>query len=300
MIDRTTRLALACATLLATHAATARAEEAEPDAGGDGAAADAPPEPPADGTAASEPAPPAPEAAASRWPRAVIARPLTLPKSLLQLGLDLAANHDFSNDTIRPSVGYGISDKLEAGVGYAYAIHPFEFKGNLDPYVGYAIVRGAVGGKLEIIARGTTGYNALSKTVNPLQLGVQVQYNVSSKLAIISNSLGATGGGGQLVIGVDAPEGVPKPIKLVLPVAVGYQATPELYLQLDTVLASIKIKDSANAFIGADSTPLSLSGVYNAIPALDVLAGLSCDPNAASFGDSLAFSIGARYYVGAL
>ena len=273
MIDRST-LALICATALATHASIAHADDAAP------AAADATPAP--------------------RWPRAVIARPLTMPDSLMHAGVDFTANHDFSALGARPNSSYGIDDKLEAGLGYTFALDPAEIKGALDPWVGYAIVRGAVSGKLEIIARGTIGYNALTKTVNPLQLGVQVQYNVSSKLAIISNSLGATGGGGQLVIGVDAPTGGTKPIKLVLPVAVGYQATPELYLQLDTVLASITIKDSANAFIGADATPVSLSGVYNAIPALDLLAGISCDPNAASFGDSIAFGIGARYYVGTL
>lgn len=299
MMNRSTRYALVCATLLATHAASARAEDAEPDGT---EAADAPAEgaegTEATGEVASEPAPPATaEAPASRWPRAVFARQLTLPKSLLQLGIDLGANFDFSIETIRPSVGYGITDKLEAGFGYAYPINPFEIKGSFDPYVGFAVARGAAGGKLEIIARATTGYNVLTETVNPLQLGVQVQYSATSKLAIISNSLGATGGGGQLVIGLDGPTDAPKPIKFVLPIAVGYQATPELYVQLDTTLATIKIKDSANAFIGADSTPLALSAVYNAIPALDVLAGISIDPN---IDDTLAFAIGARYYLGTL
>ena len=131
MMNRSTRYALVCATLLATHAASARAEDAEPDGT---EATDAPAEgaegTEATGEVASEPAPPATaEAPASRWPRAVFARQLTLPKSLLQLGIDLGANFDFSIETIRPSVGYGITDKLEAGFGYRYGGLEFSLVG---------------------------------------------------------------------------------------------------------------------------------------------------------------------------
>jgi hypothetical protein len=275
MIVRSTCCALLCLALV--HAAPARADAVLPAS-----------------AAAPAPVTPAPPAPSSRWPRAVIARQLTLPEHLLQLGLDASANHDASTVAVRPSVGFGLTDKLEVGVGYAYPVHPFEGKGALDGYVGYAIVRGALDGKLEIIARATAGYNVLTELANPLQVGVQVQYGITSRLAVISNSLNATGGGGQLSIGL---AGDVKPIKLVLPLALAYQVTPALYLQLDTTLATIKIKDAANAFFGADSTPLALTAIYNAIPAVDVIGGISVDPD---ISDSLAFGVGVRYYGGAL
>ena len=99
-------------------------------------------------------------------------------------------------------------------------------------------------------------------------------------------------------------------IFLQLPVAVGFQATPELYLQLDTTLAKIKIADSANAFFGADTTPLAVTAIYNALPALDVIGTIgvnltppeSGDPmvEGPGVGDTLTFLIGARYYLGTL
>src|SRR5438045_2012754 len=58
-------------------------------------------------TAASE------QAEASRYPRAVIARPLTLPKGLAMLGADATANHDFSAMGGAPILGYGFTDDFE-------------------------------------------------------------------------------------------------------------------------------------------------------------------------------------------
>jgi hypothetical protein len=242
------------------------------------------------------------EAAAAptgRWPRAVIARPLTLPKSLAQVGADITANNDFKEIALALVGGYGISDDLELTAFYSYALKEFEIKGSLDVDVGYKVLRGAMGGKLEVIARGRAGYNVLGEGLNPLRLGAQAQYNISDKLAVITP-------GGQLSIaleevGVD-PNAV-RPISLALPVAVGYQVTPELYVQADTTVFSLEIADSPTTVIFADTTPIQVTGIYNVMPALDVLAALKLDltpPDPAGVGDTLNFIVGARYYLGAL
>lgn len=234
-----------------------------------------------------------PEAPAARWPRAVIARPLTLPSGVFQAGLDEVSNNDVSILGSRLVAGYGINDKLEATAFYSFTTKDFEAKGSLDVNIGYAAIRGAAGGKLEVVPRATVGYSVLAEGLNPLAVGAQVQYNLSDKLCVITP-------GGQLVA---ALEGDAKPIVLGLPVAVGFQATPELYFQVDTTLASIKIANSENAFIFADSTPAALTGIYNAIPALDVMAGLAMNatpPGDAGVGDTLAFLLGVRYYGGQL
>jgi len=90
-----------------------------------------------------------------------------------------------------------------------------------------------------------------------------------------------------------------KPIDFGLPIAVGYQPTEELYLQVDTKLATINIHDSANTLIGKDTTPAALTVVYNVINALDVQAALATDLSN-SPGDALTFLVGARYYAGQL
>ncbi len=302
ILDRSMWTTLACCGLLAV-AGTASAQDAEPEEA-------APPEGEGEGegeaAAPPEGAAPMPDDAsappAGRWPRSVIARPLTLPKGLAQLGADLAANNDFSTVGMNVVAGYGISDDLEATLFYGFALEELEIKGNLDVDLGYKLLRGAAGGKLEVIGRGRLGYSVVGEDLNPLRLGAHVQYNVTDQIALITP-------GQQLVIGLAEDDAGGTPMFLQLPVAVGFQATPELYLQLDTTLAQIEISDSGNAFFGADTTPLLVTAVYNAMPALDVIGsiGLNLTPPDAvppapevGVGDTLTFLVGARYYLGEL
>ncbi|MEZ4360973.1 MAG: hypothetical protein R3B48_12390 [Kofleriaceae bacterium] len=226
-----------------------------------------------------------------RWPRAVIARPLTLPKGLIRLGAALTANNDFSVLSLGLDAGYGVSDDLEVRLGYTFGLKPSETKGNLSFGAGYKVIRGGAGGKLEVIGRGATGYSALLEQVTPLVLGAQVQYNISDKLAVVAP-------GEQLVISLAETAGV-RPIFLRLPVGVGFQATPEAYLEVSTNIANVEIADSTTAFIFADATPISLTATYNAIPQLDVYAGISTDLTNEP-GDALSFTFGANYYMGSL
>jgi hypothetical protein len=228
-----------------------------------------------------------------RYPRSVIARPLTLPAGVFQAGDDMASNNDFSILATNLVAGYGINDKLEATLYYAFALKEFEAKGNLDVNVGYAVVRGAMDGKLEAIARVQAGYSPLAEGMRPLGAGVQVQYNLSDKLCLITP-------GGQFQMALEEDATMAKPITFGLPVAVGFHPTPLFYLQLDTTLATFKIADSANTFIFADTTPAKVTAIYNVAPAIDVAAaiGLDVTPAAGSAGDTLAFLLGVRYYGG--
>jgi hypothetical protein len=247
--------------------------------------------------AADDPPPgdPAVEAApAPRYPRAVIARPLTLPAGLAMIGADASANHDFSAMGSAPIVGYGFTDDLEIQVPYAFATRDFELEGSLNVDVGYQLLRGAARGKLEAIARVRGGYDFLAAAATPVMLGVHVQYNLSDTVAIISGVPGAQ----QLRISVADSAAMTRPIDLSLPIGVGYQVTGALYLQLDTRLLQLDLDDSTNLVIGADATPAALTAVYNVVPALDVQAVVASDlSNTPS--DTLSFLVGARYYAGA-
>lgn len=231
----------------------------------------------------------------SRYPRAVIARPLTLPEHLAVLGADASANHDFGAMGGAPIVGYGITDDLEVQVPYAFATRELELKGSLAVDVGYKLLRGALGGKLEAIARVRGGYDILGSAAMPLMIGIHTQYNITDTLAIISGTPGSQ----QLRISVANNAAIAKPIDLSLPIGVGYQATGQLYLQLDTRLLQLDLHDSANVVIGADATPVALTAVYNALPALDVQAVIATDLSNTP-GDALTFLVGARYYAGKL
>lgn len=235
------------------------------------------------------------QAEAPRYPRAVIARPLTLPQGLAMLGADATANHDFSAMGGAPILGYGFTDDFEVQIPYTFATKEFELKGSLNVDLGYKLLRGAVDGKLEAIARVRGGYNMLTETANPLMLGVHVQYNITDTLAVISGTPGSQ----QLRIAVDDGGTMTNPVDLSLPLSIGYQATGEVYLQLDTKLFQLDLHDSANAFIGADTTPMALTVVYNVLPALDVQAAVATDLSNAP-GDNLSLLVGARYYAGKL
>jgi hypothetical protein len=235
------------------------------------------------------------EEPAPRYPRSVIARPLTLPSGLAMLGADATANKDFSAMGGAPIVGYGITDALEVQVPYTFATRELEARGSLGIDVGYVLVRGAVDGKLEAIARVRGGYNMLDTAPSPLMVGVHVQYNVTPKLALISGIPGAQ----QLRISLADDAMMARPVDIGLPIGVGVQPTPELYVQLDTKLAQVNISDSANALIGKDMTPVALTVIYNVIDALDVQAAVGTDLTN-SPGDALTFLVGARYYAGQL
>lgn len=243
-------------------------------------------------TATSEPAAPT-----VRYPRAVIERPLTLPAGVAMLGADLTSNNDMTAMGGAPILGYGITDDLEIQVPYGFATRAFEAKGSLNVDLGYKLLRGALDGKLEVIARARTGYNFLTRAANPLMVGVHVQYNITDKLAVISGFPGTQ----QLSIALSdgGVMGAPRPIDLSLPLSVGYQATPLVYFQLDTRLARLGLSNSSSAFIGADTTPVALTAVYNVLHALDVQASIGTDLSS-SPGDALSFLVGARYYAGSL
>ena len=235
------------------------------------------------------------EAPAPRYPRSVIARPLTMPEGVAMLGADATANHDFSAMGGAPIVGYAFTDKLEVHVPYSFSTRELEARGSIGADVGYVIVRGAVDGKLEAIARIRGGYNTLDTAPTPLMLGAHVQYNVTPWLALISGVPGTQ----QLRISLADDAMMAKPIDISLPLGIGVQPTPELYLQLDTKLVQLEISDSANALIGKDMTPLALTVIYNVINALDVQAAIGTDVTN-SPGDALTFLVGARYYAGQL
>jgi len=256
-------------------------------------AADPALDPPAATTTTIEATPDAP--AAPRYPRSVIARPLTLPKNLGVAGGDVIANHDFSTLVGAPIAGYGITDDVEVQLVYGFTARELEMRGSVDADVGVKLLRGALGGKLELIARVRGGYNVLTEAANPLRLGVHAQYNLTDRIALISGAPGTQ----QLKISLADDEAMARPIDLGLPLGVGVQPTPELYLQLDTKLVQLDLHDSTTAWIGADATPVALTVVYNAIPALDVQAAIGTDLSNGP-GDSLSLLLGVRYYAGRL
>jgi hypothetical protein len=236
-------------------------------------------------SAAAEPDP----APSSRYPRAVIDRPLTLPAGLLVLGGDAGGNHDLSTVTGTPIAGIGITDALELQLPYTFAARDFEARGSLAGDAGYMLVRGVLDGKLEVIARIRGGYDMAGSSALPLMTGVHLQYNVLPWLALISGAPGTE----QVRVALDTGA-----VDVSVPLGIGVQAARTVYAQLDTRLVQIDVHDSEHLVFGRDVTPLALTFVWNVIPSLDVQAAVAADLNDAA--EALSFLIGARYYAGKL
>jgi hypothetical protein len=237
-------------------------------------------------------------AATSRWPRANIARPLTLPKGLANVGVALNGILGFDVFQLAANGGYGVSDDLELRASYVLTLEEFEAKGPLLFQAGYKLLRGAMGGKLEVIGRVGTGYDLLAEGVAPLVAGAQVQYNVSDKLAIFTS-------GNHLSIALEEtqsgiPETALRPVFLSLPIGAGYQLTPEAWVQVDTVLANIEISDAPTTVLFADIIPLAASLIYNLRPELDITAAVGFADLKNSAGDNFFASVGIQYYLGKL
>jgi len=276
---------------------------------------------PADAVAATDPPPPlvasaAPvadpattvaasaEPPASRYPRDVMSRPLTYPAGLGALGFDLSSTTSSLADpaTVRLLGGYGITDDFEVNFGhYAFATDDAG-NGTFDLGLGYKVLRGAAGGKLEVIGRVQSGYSLAADGFNPLLVGLHAQYNFTPKIAVITP-------GGQLAVGL---EGDDKPVTFGVPIAFAVQPTPTVYVQLDTTLATLKIANASNTFLFSDSTPLALTAYVNAMPQIDLFAGVSANLTPADtvagdgtavktdVADTVGVLVGARYYLGKL
>jgi hypothetical protein len=203
-------------------------------------------------------------------PQEIIDRPLTTPASQVNLEADLGITFtDPSYTGMTLNAGYGINDKFDVGVGYGFAIDPSEAKGDLAFGAGYSLIGEE---NFAVAARVNAGYNFLAEGVDPLGLGAEVRFKLSKQLAIYAPAP-------QLVITLDPiDDGLGNeysPIYITLPVAVGFQAAPQLFVYANTTIADIEIKDSTTGVWGADFIPLTVGGFFSPSNAIDVGAAVS-------------------------
>lgn len=269
-------------------------------------AAPAPPATTADADRSLRASPEAAMASMPRWPRRVIDRPLTLPGELVVAGFDVIGLSTVATTMMGTSAslgwlaglaaGYGVTDSLELNAvtpNYTFALTDFEIRGALDIGVGYKLLRGAAGGKLEVIARVIAGYDLNASAARPIRIGVHAQYNLTPRIAIFTHDIGAGNAG--LSIAVD---GDPGTVGVTLPIGVGIQATPALWIEADTApFSMLAIADGEHQLI-SDVTPLLATAIYNLMAGhLDAIGYFGfTDLQQAS--DTVTFGVGVRYFAG--
>jgi hypothetical protein len=85
-----------------------------------------------------------------------------------------------------------------------------------------------------------------------------------------------------------------KPIFLSVPIGLLYQASPALFVQADTLLAEVEIKDYDTSVVGADYVRLNAVIGYSVSRALDI--GLLAGVDALEAADTVQAGAFLRYY----
>jgi hypothetical protein len=253
-----------------------------------------------------------PAAPAGPWPKEIIKRPPTLMKGLIRAD----AGMSFFRVTYPPvppsltyttvtslglslGVGYGVSDVLEVGGRYSFAVQEFEAKGPFTLYGAYALTNTP---KMKAAALGAFTYDLLAET-GTFSLGVLFQYYLNNKAAVYTQGQQYMSGGqpGQLRATLMSPEvgGMPgpKPIDLSLPVGLAYQLDQNIYAFFETSLATLNLSDSATALIFADIIPLAVGGFYSMDNHMEIGAVVAL-PDVPNAGDAFAISVVARMFRG--
>ena len=230
---------------------------------------------------AQEAAPDAPIPIADRSP--------TLPASGLELhgSLPFFASGDLGGDTlVLGGVGgaFGVSDDFELGADYAFEVSPETDAAGV--LAGHGLVRIAHGGQVSAAAGAGFIYSHAADGI-AFTGGLSLRIRLSDQVSLFSNTSGIPLCGsclqllgpvtGQLVV-LHPNDGEDNLVFLNLPIGLGVQATPQVYLFAETVLATALLSpDTENIALGADYVGLHLGGWFSASKTLDIGAGVGTD-----------------------
>ena len=245
------------------------------------------------------------------WPLEIIDRPLTMPGGAFQAGLEVNGlpveevtdvpgvgqevdYHVFDRWLLTALAGYGINDDLEIIASYTFALKEFEAQGAARLGAGYVPARGAMDGKLDVVLRIDGGWKFDEDEVGPVTFGGQLQYRLSPTLALVSPGRLAS----WVTIALHGPTDSAgyelKPIFISLPVGLLYQASPSLFVEVDTLLAELEIKDDDSTVVGNNYVQLNTTLGYSVSRALDV--GVLASADLLEAADTVSAGAFVRYY----
>lgn len=242
------------------------------------------------------------------WPTSAVDRPFMRGKGKITAGLDYGlfkisffepitmTTVSGTADAINVSAAYGVSDQINAGLGYAVPLgvagdNDFNAAGNLDLWGGYQIKHDP---KMSVAATADFAVDLDNTDDMEIHAGLGFRYTVAPKIGVFTGAPYGPGPVGQHLSISLASDG---PITFSVPVGAMFQATPELNVNVMTTLANISISNSDTAVFGADYIPLYLGGLFAVNKNIDVQAQFGLpDLKEAGF-DLYTLSLGARYHV---
>ncbi len=227
------------------------------------------------------------------WPQPVIDRPLTLPEGSVSIGTGVGANadKDFSGATLAVGglwgASYGITNDLSLGVSYEMNLQGSDAgAGEFALGGGYTYY---AEGALILTGTANVSYDTVANEAGALSLGTLLWFNAMPWMAIISPA-------DQISIGLTDPN----PVSVALPIGVGFQAIPSLFVQVDTTIAEFLLtQGGSSAFIGSDATPLGLTAYFSPNNQWDISVGAEIDATPAdglAVADTATLGAGVIYY----
>jgi hypothetical protein len=262
---------------------TARADEVAP-----------PPPPP--------PAPPGatPAAAPTAYPEAMSDRAYNLDKGMVEIhgAMPIFALGGGSTDILAGiGVSYGISDALEIGADYAFEASPkVEFDGLFAAHARLRVAHTEqVSASLGVAAFYSKSF--YSDGITLLAIGASVRYRINKQLSLFTES-NACGGcinvvGPVMGQGIIASGGGDSIVGFTVPVGVGLQATPQVYLSASTVIGAILLSPQTDSyFLLRDAIPVVAGAWFAATPKLDLGASITDDLKDA--GNNYFFELGVK------
>lgn len=237
-------------------------------------------------------------ASAERWAESGWDRPLTLPKGIVLVGPDMLASRALDGSTSLVgdlNVGIGLTDRIELNTltpTGAFTLTDANLAGPWDAGLGVAVIRGGLGDRLEVIARIVAGYDFEAHAARTVRLGMQAQLDLTDKVALVVHDTGVMPGVSYDAFGSQS-------LSLGLPVGIGVQIHPLVWIEADTNVVTSYASDDMDQVTIADVAPLLGTAIFNLDDGdLDLLAYggvIDCYEAASTFF----VGVGARYYVGA-
>jgi hypothetical protein len=245
-------------------------------------------------------------------------RPLVTPQGKFEvhLGVPVFALHstdmmgNSTTDTFEAmSIGatFGLIDNLQVGADYAFDLHP---KGDISTgiFAGHAAFQALRGGNLEVAFAASIATNIGGMTTDyELQLGLWARYHLAPKVALFTGQppVPLTLGGvsnllsppvayqGQIGLNNNQPSVIAAPIGLSL------QATPQLFLFAETLLATYVHpgtgSGSTEQYIGSDMLPIGVGAWLSPNRQLDLGVTFADDLKNAS--DFYVITVAGRLYL---
>jgi hypothetical protein len=219
----------------------------------------------------------------ANWPQAIADRPTTLNGGMVELRGDIAvfgfSTSGSSTDTFSlAGVGasFGISNGIEVGGDYAFQVSPDVDAAGV--FAGHLQLRLAHGGPLSA-SLGVAALYSHSADGIVLAGGLNVRYRLSPQISLYTMTSGVPLCGGclkvlgpvtgQFLIGI--PNKGDTEVVLNLPVGLGIQASPEVYLYAETSLATFMLTpENTNIATGGDYVGLNAGAWFAASKQLDL------------------------------